>query len=164
MFIFFFLQGGSPVKLSSNIKISGNELKINTITHEDIGDYLCLARNDLGSITASSKVIIAGPASITNSPRNLTKLEGEKAEFRCESKALPSNITHKWFHNNVDIKSVTWLYDRVRIKSDGTLIINPTSAEDSGQFTCQVFNGIGLPESASAWLNVECKLNTIFFR
>ncbi|XP_015783497.1 protein turtle isoform X3 [Tetranychus urticae] len=148
-------KDNSPLEASSSIEILANELRISSLKQSDIGDYLCMARNREGSVTTTAKVIVAGSAVITVPPRNLTKLEGDKAEFTCEAKALPSNVTYQWFHNNVDISELSWLDTRTIIKRDGTLLINPTSAEDSGQYTCKVFNGIGSPETAFAYLTVE---------
>jgi hypothetical protein len=55
------------------------------------------------------------------------------------------------------VKEVAALETRVTIRRDGTLIVNPVSADDSGQYLCEVTNGIGEPQSAAAYLNVECK-------
>lgn len=41
-------------------------------------------------------------------------------------------------------------------RPDGTLVIDPLMSEDIGKYTCEVSNGIGTPQSASAYLNVEC--------
>lgn len=142
---------------SAHLQILPSELKINNLQQSDIGDYLCMARNREGSVSAPVKVIVAGPAVITVPPRNLTKLEGDKAEFVCEAKALPSNVTHRWYHNGVEINQLSWLETRTLVRRDGTLFINPTSAEDSGKYTCEVYNGIGNPDLASAYLSIECK-------
>lgn len=139
------------------MQLLANELRISNLRQTDIGDYMCMAKNKEGSVAASAKVIVAGSAVITGPPRNLTKLEGDKAEFVCEAKALPSNMTHRWFHNGVEISQLSWLESRAAVRRDGTLQINPTSSEDSGKFTCEVFNGIGHSDTASAWLSVDCK-------
>lgn len=89
-------------------------------------------------------------------PTNLTKLEGEKAIFTCEAKAMPGNVTVRWFREGSPVREVASLETRVTIRKDGSLIINPVSADDSGQYLCEVSNGIGDPQSASAYLNVEC--------
>lgn len=91
-------------------------------------------------------------------PTNQTKLEGEKAIFTCEAKAMPGNVTVRWFREGSPVREVASLETRVTIRKDGSLIINPVSADDSGQYLCEVSNGIGDPQSASAHLNVECKL------
>lgn len=150
-------QDAHPVQPNANVRITANKLRITAIQLNDIGEYRCTSRNREGSISASSKIIIAGPAVITLPPRNLTKLEGDPAEFPCEAKALPSNVTHRWFHNGVDITHLSFLDNRYVVRQ-GMLIIKPTSAEDSGRYTCEVSNGIGIPETAEAHLNVECEL------
>ncbi|XP_015914377.1 protein turtle [Parasteatoda tepidariorum] len=144
-----------PVQTSASLQITASELRISNIQQTDIGDYLCVARNKEGSVNALTKVIVAGPAVITGPPRNTSKLEGGKVEFICEAKALPANITHKWYHNGNDISQLSWLESRSLIRKDGLLFINPLTAEDSGLYTCEVSNGIGNPDSASAFLSVE---------
>lgn len=94
---------------------------------------------------------------ITVPPSNETKLEGDKVQFSCEAKALPGNVTVRWFREGAPVTEVSTLDTRVSIKSNGSLVINPVSADDSGQYLCEVTNGIGDPQSASAYLNVECK-------
>ena len=78
-------------------------------------------------------------------------------QFSCEAKALPGNVTVKWFREGVPVKEVAALETRVTIRRDGSLIVNPVSADDSGQYLCEVTNGIGEAQSAAAYLNVECK-------
>lgn len=90
-------------------------------------------------------------------PTNQTKLEGEKATFTCETRAMPGNVTVRWFREGALVHEVASLETRVTIRKDGGLVINPVSADDSGQYLCEVSNGIGDPQSASAYLNVECK-------
>lgn len=55
-----------------------------------------------------------------------------------------------------NLLQVAALETRVTIRRDGALVINPVAADDSGQYLCEVSNGIGDPQSASAYLNVEC--------
>lgn len=150
-----------PVTPSDSVGIfnDGTELRINKIRDEDIGDYLCVARNAEGRVVHDAKVVIAGGAVIVNPPHNLTRLEGEKADFPCEAKALPGNVTVIWKRENVPIDQLSWLETRSVVRKDGTLVINPTSADDGGFFTCEVSNGIGTPQRATAYLNVECKLS-----
>ena len=136
---------------------NGTELRISNIRHDDIGDYICLSKNTEGQISHTSRVIIAGAAVIMVPPMNQTKLEGEKVQFSCEAKAHPENVTVKWFREGVSINEISTFDTRVNIKRDGSLVINPVSADDSGQYLCEVSNGIGDPQSASAFLNVECK-------
>lgn len=95
-------------------------------------------------------------------PTNQTRNEGEKLEFPCGAKALPGNVTVEWLKDNQPVREVASLETRVTFKRDGMLVINPVSGDDSGHYKCKVTNGIGDPQYASAYLNVECKgLNAI---
>uniref|UniRef100_A0A182YGU3 Uncharacterized protein n=1 Tax=Anopheles stephensi TaxID=30069 RepID=A0A182YGU3_ANOST len=181
-------KDANPVDPSSTVGIfnDGTELRISTIRHEDIGDYTCIARNGEGQVSHTARVIIAGGAvimvkiltknesnnhhttteSLSSSsavpPTNQTKLEGEKVQFTCEAKAMPGNVTVRWFREGSPVREVAALETRVTIRKDGSLIINPVSADDSGQYTCEVSNGIGEPQSASAYLNIEYPAKVTF--
>lgn len=88
---------------------------------------------------------------------NQTKEEGQKVEFRCKGEAMPTNVTVSWYREGQSVKDVAQLQTRVSVTKNGTLIIDPVSGDDSGAYTCEVSNGIGDPQSASAYLNVECE-------
>ncbi|XP_055837271.1 protein turtle isoform X3 [Episyrphus balteatus] len=172
-------KDANPVDPSSTVGIfnDGTELRISTIRNEDIGEYTCIARNGEGQVSHTARVIIAGGAvimpdtgkadelkkvGITVPPTNQTKLEGEKVMFSCEAKAMPGNVTVRWFREGSPVREVASLDTRVTIRKDGSLIINPVSADDSGQYLCEVSNGIGDPQSASAYLNVEYPAKVTF--
>jgi hypothetical protein len=101
---------------------------------------------------------VSGGAVITIPPTNETKREGEKVMFSCEAKALPGNVTVRWYREGALISDVSELDTRASVKMNGSLVIDPVRADDSGMYLCEVTNGIGEPQTASAYLNVECKL------
>nr|WKY18272.1 turtle-like protein IGSF9 [Penaeus vannamei] len=153
----FWFRDDEPVVPSDSVGIfnDGTELRINKIRDQDIGDYVCVARNAEGRVHHEAKVVIAGGAVIVTPPQNQTRQEGEKVEFPCEAKALPGNVTVIWKREGVAIDKLSWLDIRAIVRKDGALVINPTSADDGGFFTCEVSNGIGTPQRATAYLNVE---------
>lgn len=87
----------------------------------------------------------------------MTKVEGEKVSFPCEWRAMPSNASVVWFRDGVPVRQISSLESRIETPAEGSLIINPVSADDSGFFECRVSNGIGEIQTALAYLNVECK-------
>ncbi|GIY31897.1 protein turtle [Caerostris extrusa] len=90
-----------------------------------------------GKVNASTKVIVAGPAVITVPPQNTSKLEGGKVEFICEAKALPANITHRWYHNGIDISQLSWLESHpARVTYSPTIQYLPSGL--SGILRCYV--------------------------
>ncbi|XP_022229468.2 protein turtle isoform X10 [Drosophila obscura] len=185
-------KDANPVDPSPTVGIfnDGTELRISTIRHEDIGEYTCIARNGEGQVSHTARVIIAGGAVIMDKaapdkhartksppaspnavnerfairvpPTNQTKLEGEKVIFSCEAKAMPGNVTVRWFREGSPVREVASLETRVTIRKDGSLIINPIKPDDSGQYLCEVTNGIGDPQSASAYLSVEYPAKVTF--
>uniref|UniRef100_A0A1B6E797 Protein turtle n=1 Tax=Clastoptera arizonana TaxID=38151 RepID=A0A1B6E797_9HEMI len=157
-------KDANPVEISATIGIfnDGTELRIANIRHEDIGDYTCLARNGEGQTSHTARVIIAGSAVIMLPPTNQTRSEGEKVQFTCEAKAQPGNVTVRWTRENTPVKEIPALETRVIIRRDGALVINPVSADDSGQYQCEVTNGIGEPQSAFAYLSVEYPAKVTF--
>ena len=91
-------------------------------------------------------------------PVNVSRIEGDKAEIVCEARGLPANVTFTWYRENHAVKSIPWLEARAQLKTNGTLVINPVQADDAGQYTCEATNGIGDPQRASAYLQVQCKI------
>ncbi|XP_017015075.2 LOW QUALITY PROTEIN: protein turtle [Drosophila takahashii] len=157
-------KDANPVDPSPTVGIfnDGTELRISTIRHEDIGEYTCIARNGEGQVSHTARVIIAGGAVIMVPPTNQTKNEGEKVIFSCEAKAMPGNVTVRWYREGSPVREVAALETRVTIRKDGSLIINPIKPDDSGQYLCEVTNGIGDPQSASAYLSVEYPAKVTF--
>ncbi|XP_052837923.1 protein turtle isoform X7 [Drosophila gunungcola] len=182
-------KDANPVDPSPTVGIfnDGTELRISTIRHEDIGEYTCIARNGEGQVSHTARVIIAGGAVIMDKaapdkhtrtksksnavnerltirvpPTNQTKNEGEKVIFSCEAKAMPGNVTVRWYREGSPVREVAALETRVTIRKDGSLIINPIKPDDSGQYLCEVTNGIGDPQSASAYLSVEYQAKVTF--
>lgn len=114
------------------------------------GEYTCLASNSEGSVEARSQVVLAVPAVITTLPRNQTRLEGERLELACQAKALPANITYKWFFNQKPLHSLKWFESRYSVQPHGTLVINSLYRDDQGEYKCQATNGLSHRAAAAA--------------
>ncbi|XP_032791333.2 protein turtle isoform X2 [Daphnia magna] len=140
----------------------GTELRISSIRQEDIGDYTCAAKNGQGSVRHSTKLVVAGGAVIIVPPLNVTRLEGDKLEMPCEARGLPGNFSVTWFRENHAVRSIPWLESRTLLKRDGTLVISPVHSDDRGLYSCEVTNGIGDPQRASAYIEVEYPARVTF--
>jgi len=81
--------------------------------------------------------------------------------FPCEWRALPSNASVVWLRDSIPVRQISSLESRIEMAADGTLSLNPVSADDSGFYECRVSNGIGETQTAVAYLNVECKLHAV---
>ena len=92
-------------------------------------------------------------------PRNQTAVEGSQVQFDCEVDGYPNNITHRWYHNGVEVRAVEdGGSQRAVVLSNGSLIVNVTSiADDGGWYSCRPTNAIGEAPEAKAFLNITCK-------
>lgn len=152
-------EQGRPAEPSGNKLLAGQTVSQLDLFIDNVqagtttGEYMCLASNSEGSVEARSQVVLAVPAVISTMPRNQTKLEGEKVELVCQAKALPSNITYKWFFNDKPIQTLKWFESRHTIRRDGTLVIHSLHRDDQGQYKCQATNGLShrhRPSSAAS--------------
>ncbi|XP_037072265.1 protein turtle-like [Pollicipes pollicipes] len=150
-------KADQPIQPSETVgvKNDGTELRITRITKEDIGEYICYAENSEGSVHWTSKLILAGHAAIVTGPANLTRMEATRAVFTCEGRARPSNFSLRWLRDDIPVEQHSGLEKRFKISGNGSLVIDPVAAEDAGMFTCEVSNGIGRPERASGFLEVQ---------
>ena len=115
-------------------------------------------RKDLMSIsTMILKIIFPGGAVITNPPLNQNKTEGDMVSFVCEGEGTPGNLSVAWYRDNIPISSVGSMHGRVNVKTSGNLIISPVKADDAGSYVCELTNGIGRPQTATANLEVTCE-------
>ncbi|KAG1679578.1 Protein turtle [Nymphon striatum] len=144
------------LRSGSRIQTTVRGLRISKIRETDIGNYICAASNREGRAEAHFVVLTAGGAVITVPPQNKTVIEPNKIEIICDAKAIPSNVTHRWYKDGKDITRLQWQVSRSKIREhDGGLVIEPSAADDSGKYTCEVTNGIGAPRTAHAYINVE---------
>ena len=145
------------MQATDSVKVHGGELHLKSISVAETGNYMCIAKNRQGTLQTSTRVFISSPAEIVNPPRNTTVLENNQVELSCGAKGTPSNITYRWYHKGILISQLAWLAHRTELKPDGTLVIKAATADVSGKLTCDATNGIGEPDTAFAYLSVECK-------
>ena len=145
------------MQTAGSVRVHGGELHLKSISEAETGTYVCIAKNRQGTLQTNMRVLISAAAEIVNPPRNTTVLENNRVEMSCGAKGVPSNITYRWYHKGILTSQLSWLAHRTEVKSDGSLLIKSATAEDSGKFTCDATNGIGEPDTAFAYLSVECK-------
>lgn len=93
-------------------------------------------------------------------PVNQTVLEGDPAFFHCTAQNIETMFV-EWYKDNVPLLEMYDLINRSTFGPDGSLTINPTQMSDLGYYTCEVRNQMNDTQNASAFLNVQCKFNTL---
>lgn len=83
-------------------------------------------------------------------------MEGEPARFPCLTKENSSTVI--WKKDGIRISNKNHNFtEKYKFDANNTLIIPHTMMDDLGEFTCEATNYKGEKQSASAFLNVQCK-------
>ncbi|KAK0150921.1 B-cell receptor CD22 [Merluccius polli] len=133
---------------SSRYMNQRQQLVFDRIKSSDSGKYLCEAKNELGTKSASISINVKyGPkhTSVTSSPSGGVK-EGSSVTLSCRSDANPA-AKYTWFKVNTDNSS--------RDMNQGQqLIFDRIKSSDSGKYLCEAKNELGT-KSASISINVK---------
>ena len=57
---------------------------------DDAGEYVCYAKNPVGSVESSARLIVNSPPVFTKFPQNLRLNTGKTAVFECEAIGQPT--------------------------------------------------------------------------
>ncbi|KAH6928692.1 hypothetical protein HPB50_018635 [Hyalomma asiaticum] len=116
---------------------------IDDVTAEDAGKYTCKAHNGIGSVSHSLYLHVREVAPAIQQIVASSKVNaGEKATAACLLKRGSEPMTFQWLRNNVDAS----LLPNVRVlrfEDYLLLVIDPASAESSGNYTCAATNAFG---------------------
>ena len=150
-------RDSEPVKEDKRIKIRFDgelsTLKILSTELEDEGAYKCVAKNDLGSVSCASELLVNEP---NKKPEFIEKMkpvnvtEGEPARFDVTVEGNPLPVVD-WFKGK-DKLDDEGRYVMVANEEAGifTLIVEDTVPEDAGTYKCVAANEEGQASSKAA--------------
>ncbi|XP_076361771.1 cell adhesion molecule Dscam1-like isoform X2 [Tachypleus tridentatus] len=148
------------------IKISNTEgfsvLEIKNLKIKNVGNYTCLVRHsDLASATYSAKLSVKDPLHWIHEPRDTVLILGASALLNCVVKGFP-HPQISWEQRNAK-SGDTWLNilsqnDRVKVLTNGSLLIKDSLRSDEGYYQCRAYNGLHRPLSKIIYLKVFDKL------
>ncbi|KAG8591179.1 hypothetical protein GDO81_000076 [Engystomops pustulosus] len=145
-------------------------LKIKEVESEDAGSYICKATNGFGSVNVNYTLIVIDDASAgkPNQPPNghspdLEEFSNKqwvrprftqpaKMRKRVIARPVGSSVRLKCIASGNPRPEITWLKDNKPLttqeigenkKKKWTLNLKSLKPEDSGKYTCQVFNRVG---------------------
>ncbi|EEC18666.1 neural cell adhesion molecule L1, putative, partial [Ixodes scapularis] len=123
-------------------------LTFKPLNEEHAGRYTCVASNAAGKDNASVDVVVNVAPEWVDKPADLKIPEGGVALIHCQAKGSPVPRV-SWSHDNGDRVFTLGAipgggYDKYRVYSNGTLIVRDVQKSDSGMYTCDVSNGIGI--------------------
>lgn len=134
--------------------LTDGTLMIENAAVEDVGVYECMAKSAAGEAKSrSARMHYIEPRDtapvLSELPRNLTVISGERATFRCIAEGIPSPVV-SWFFEGHPIRSG----GRITISSNGSVLqIQDAKPHDIGKYLCRAANVAGFKEE-TAYLSV----------
>nr|XP_031545019.1 Fc receptor-like protein 5 isoform X3 [Vicugna pacos] len=141
------------VALGSRSSPSGGGAPFNlSLTAEHSGNYSCKADNGLGAqrsevMTLSVIVPVSRPVLTLKVP-GAQAVEGDMVELLCEAQRGSPPILYRFYHENVTLES------SVSHSGQGVSFNLSVTAEHSGNYSCEVDNGLGPQCSEAVTLHI----------
>ncbi|GAB0201151.1 protein turtle A [Grus japonensis] len=142
------------VQSGGTVQVRNGTLSIAVVERASAGTYTCHASSKEGTITHTTRVLVQGPPVIVVPPQNITVNISQDAFLACQAEAYPGNLTYTWFQGSSNVFHLSRLQARVRVLVDGSLLLQRTTPDDTGKYTCIPSNGLWKPPSASAFVTV----------
>lgn len=136
--------------------------KLLRVQPEDAGDYMCQAKNPVGSVEASAKLRVNAPPIFVKIPQNLRLSQGRTAVFECEASGEPlpgifwskegdqvNSTDSSHFSNPISVQLFTFFSGlvssdgRIQVTKEGRLIIDNVRQLDQGNYVCAAVNSAG---------------------
>ncbi|XP_053857374.1 protein turtle homolog A-like isoform X2 [Vidua macroura] len=143
-----------PVQSGDTVQVRNGTLSIAAVERASAGTYTCHASSKEGTVTHTTRVLVQGPPIIVVPPQNITVNISQDAFLACQAEAYPGNLTYTWFQGSSNVFHLSHLQARVRVLVDGSLLLQRTTPDDAGKYTCTPSNGLWKPPSASAFVTV----------
>ncbi|KAI6230583.1 Hemicentin-2 [Aphelenchoides fujianensis] len=131
-----------PASENIQISLSGGRLDIAQLQEPLIGNYSCVARNELGAAEAAIAVDILVPPEINRENVKLNRQlpTGRSITLFCDASGKPPPAI-TWFHND---KQITDEFDNVVMGTDNKFIqVTNVTLDDKGIYKCVVANDAG---------------------
>ncbi|XP_070806770.1 protein turtle homolog A [Pituophis catenifer annectens] len=147
-------RNSQTIDNGNEIQVKNGTLFIARVERTSAGLYSCHATNQEGALIHTTRLLVQGPPVIVVPPKDVTVNLSQDAFFACRAEAYPANLTYSWFQGGNNVFHLSHLRSRIQILVDGSLLVQKTTPEDSGKYTCIPSNGLRKSPSASAFLTV----------
>ncbi|XP_077564303.1 cell adhesion molecule Dscam1-like [Haemaphysalis longicornis] len=132
-------------------------VNISHIRTDEAGVWQCVAVNSAGAAESSGRVSLRGPPAVRPFGANRTAVATEPLTLHCRLLSHPLRSVH-WEKDGRKLP----FHHRQRVFANGTLLVQATTVQDAGQYTCVATNDEG--QLASASLHVAVKVPPLIER
>ncbi|XP_054830669.1 junctional adhesion molecule B isoform X2 [Eublepharis macularius] len=134
-----------------------SNIRLRNVTRQDAGKYRCeiSAATEQGQDAAETEVSLSVlvPPALPVCVVPSSAMSGTVTELRCkENEGFPAS-KYRWYRNGIALLESTesrrgkkWRASYTMNTTTGTLLFNPVSNNDTGEYYCEAANGIGPPK------------------
>ncbi|XP_075295707.1 hemicentin-2 [Opisthocomus hoazin] len=137
------IAGGPGLKVLPN-----GQLRLLQASPEDMGTYLCVARNPLGTAVGRTRLIVQVPPVITAGPPELAVLEGLEVLLPCDAHGIPEPRV-SWNREGSPVRGGG---GKATVLPSGELLLRDVREGDAGSYSCTAVNSAG---RAVRWLSLS---------
>uniref|UniRef100_A0A7N4P5Z2 Junctional adhesion molecule A n=1 Tax=Sarcophilus harrisii TaxID=9305 RepID=A0A7N4P5Z2_SARHA len=156
-----------PASYQGRVVFSQTGISFHSVTRKDTGIYTCMVTEnggeDYGEISVHLLVLVPPSKPSVNIPSSGTI--GHRVVLTCSEENGSPPPQYQWFRDGVLMpedpkKSRVFTNSSYTINSKtGELVFNPLSAYDTGEYSCQVYNGVGTAMRSEAIRLEAAELN-----
>ncbi|KAM3837197.1 junctional adhesion molecule B isoform 1-T1 [Vipera latastei] len=154
---YVYLNGFFVGNFKDRAEILHSSIQIKNVTRKDSGKYRCEISapteqgQEAGEVEVSLLVLVPSSAPVCEVP--ISALSGTVVELRCkESEGVPAS-KYRWYRNGAILPESPffWRFKKRNISytlntTTGTLVFNPVSKNDTGEYYCEAYNKVGRPQ------------------
>ncbi|KAM6447503.1 junctional adhesion molecule B [Liasis olivaceus] len=154
---FVYYNGAFEGNFKDRAEILHSSIQIKNVTRKDSGKYRCEISapaekgQEAGEVEVSLLVLVPSAAPVCEVP--ISALSGTVVELRCkENEGVPAS-KYRWYRNGAILleNPVSGKFKKVKVPytlntTTGTLLFNPVSKNDTGEYYCEADNKVGRPQ------------------
>ena len=135
-----------PAALERRFDVKESEVfSVVSVKLEDMGMYSCTASKDAGTIIANATVTVLDLPRFVKPLADVKSRVGETSVMECKVEGSPKPKI-RWLKDDKEVMPS----DNILIVEGGAvLILSSTKKEDSGTYTCEVSNALGVTKDSS---------------
>ncbi|XP_058041895.1 junctional adhesion molecule B isoform X1 [Ahaetulla prasina] len=154
---FVYLNGVFVGNFKGRAEILHSSIHLKNVTRKDSAKYRCEISapteqgQGTGEVEISLLVLVPPSAPVCEVPNSA--LSGTVVELRCkENEGVPAS-KYRWYRNGAILPENTFFWSFRKEKNSytlntttGTLLFNPVSKNDTGEYYCEAYNRVGRPK------------------
>ncbi|XP_066603914.1 roundabout homolog 2-like isoform X2 [Prorops nasuta] len=134
--------------------LEDKSLRIEKVTAQDKGTYICDAGNGVGAISASAILTVHSRPVFTNFPKDEAANTGSDVSFSCAAKGAPEPSIFWSREGSQELMFPGNTYqNRYAVSEDGTLQIKGVVRKDEGHYVCSAISQAGA-STATVFLQI----------